>query len=63
MTVRPDVLRLAPSWRYLSLDGVSTRRRNLKDSAQVAARGNAAVDEALSDGKDETLVAEQDRVC
>jgi hypothetical protein len=36
---------------------------DLKDSAKGAVRGNTAVDEALSDGEDETLVAVQDRVC
>ena len=51
------------SWRDSSLDVVASHGCDLKDNAQGAVRGDAAVDEALSDSEDETLVAVQDRVC
>jgi hypothetical protein len=50
-------------WRDSSLDVVASHGCDLKDDAQGAVRGDAAVYEALSDSEDETLVAEQDRVC
>jgi hypothetical protein len=49
-------------WRDSSLDVVASHGCDLKDNAQGAVRGDAAVDEALSDGEDETLVAVQDCV-
>ena len=53
---------LDASWRDSSLDVVASHGCDLKDNAQGAVRGDAAVDEALSDGEDETLVAVQDCV-
>jgi hypothetical protein len=53
---------LDASRRDSSLDVVASHGCDLKDSAQGAVRGDAAVYEALSDSEDETLVAVQDRV-
>ena len=50
------------SWRDSSLDVVASHGCDLKDNAQGAVRGDAAVYEALSDSEDETLVAVQDCV-
>ena len=54
---------LDASWRDSSLDVVASHGCDLKDNAQGAVRGDAAVDEALGDSEDETLIAVQDRVC